>query len=290
VLAASSALAKASTVAVNAGGVYWTIQGTTTASGALYASPLPSAGSSYPLPAKPLASGLNIYQIAIDALNVYWADPYASGTPIMKVPAGGGYPPAPVVSGGNLAFPTGVAVDAVNVYVANELNILRVPLGGSTSTSIASASQAYVIGADSANLYWTDVGNGTVVEMPKSGTAVTLATGQSVGSFYGGSSLAVDSANVYWLNSDGSVRAVPKSAGPTPPSTILVSTGGAGGIAADGANVYFTNLGAGTVMRTAPTGGAAIPVATSQSPLGAIAVDSAAVYWTGAAGVMAVAK
>jgi hypothetical protein len=293
-LAATTALSKYSTIATSGGGVFWTVEGTNTKTGSLYASPLPAAGSTYPVPSKTLASGLNIYQMALDALNVYWGDPYGPNGPVMpalmKIPVAGGYPPATIASGGNVGFPTGVTVDSANLYVANELNILQVPLGGSTTTAIASASQAYAIISDSSNLYWTDFGASTVTMLPKGGVQpVTLATGQGVGSYYGGSSLAVDSANLYWLNSDGSVRAVPKSSGTTPGITTLVASG-ASGIAVDGTNVYWTNVGTGAVMKTPTSGGMSSTVASNQMPLGAIAVDSSAVYWTGGAGLMAVAK
>ncbi len=102
------------------------------------------------------------------------------------------------------------------------------------------------IDADAYNIYWASPGDGTIKRVPQAGgLVVTLATGQAEP--FG---LAVDSAAgvVYWTNTgDGTIRSVPASGG----NVSLVAQGQMDplNLALDANNLYWTDPGKGTVMK-----------------------------------------
>jgi sugar lactone lactonase YvrE len=66
-----------------------------------------------------------------------------------------------------------------------------------TPTTLASGqSTPNGIALDTASVYWTNSGDGTVMKVPLGGgTPATLASGQS-----SAGSIAVDATSVYWVN------------------------------------------------------------------------------------------
>jgi hypothetical protein len=151
---------------------------------------------------------------------------------------------------------------------------------------------------DGAFLYWTDFVEtdagtplGRVMKMPVAGGAeVTLAT--EPGMFPAG--LAVDTANVYWVDDHGALyaAALAPDAGGAP--VVLAAGVAASSIAADGQYVYVeSGLGSG-VARVPIDGGAAVTLAAPDAgfaPAG-IAIDAVNVYWPAPAGgaILAVPK
>jgi hypothetical protein len=150
---------------------------------------------------------------------------------------------------------------------------------------------------DGTSLYWTDFVTtdagalGRVMKMPVAGGAeVTLAT--EPGLYPSG--LAVDTVNVYWVDSQGTLYAaplVPDDAG----APVTLATGvGQSSIAADGQFVYVESaLGAG-VGRVPLDGGAMTTLALPDAGLApaGIAIDTANVYWPAPLGgaILAVPK
>lgn len=218
------------------------------------------------------------WSIAVDGASVFWTNFDSGGGQTMRLPKGGGTSVTLASSGtGN---PWGISVDATSVYwaIRDQNAVVSVPIGGgAVSTLAAMQPLPGSTAVDATFLYWTTFGtdgmggSGTVMKVPKSGgTPVTLVSGQSPGS------VAVDATSVYWLS--GGVQKVPLSGGT--PSTL--ATGGtdygSGGIALDGAYVYWGN--GQDMMKVPKSGGASVTLATGQPVVGGVAVDAKSVYWT----------
>ena len=97
--------------------------------------------------------------------------------------------------------------------------------------------------------------------------------------------LTIDATNVYWgtgYNQTGSVWKVPVGGGC--PALMVGSQDGPHGMASDGTNLYFANLGGnqvlGSVMKIPINGNVATPIATLQPTPLDVAVDANNVYWT----------
>ena len=97
--------------------------------------------------------------------------------------------------------------------------------------------------------------------------------------------LTIDSANVYWgtgFQQTGSVWKVPVGGGC--PALMVGSQNGPHGMASDGTDLYFANLGGnqtpGSIMKIAVNGNTATPIASNQATPLDVAVDANNVYWT----------
>jgi len=164
--------------------------------------------------------------------------------------------------------------------------VLRVPAGGGQlPTTLASSSGIGGIARDSVAgvVFWTDQSNGTVMSVPVSGgSATTIASGQS-----GPIGVAVENANLYWLNigPNPTVMTVPVAGGS--PSTVASSANN-GPIASshlltvDSNNVYWepNGPGAGAVLQAPLGGGTVTTLYQGTTFTQGIALDSSYVYWS----------
>jgi hypothetical protein len=97
---------------------------------------------------------------------------------------------------------------------------------------------------DAANVYWTDAGNpgsipadGALVRMALAGgTPTALATGLN-----GPGDLALDSANLYWASADGTIMRAPLSGGP--PTMLAAGQKDPHDIVVDATSVYWVDRG-----------------------------------------------
>lgn len=229
-------------IALDAGNVLWT------SGGAIWK--VAEQGGS---PATLIASGPWVATgVAARAGTAYWvAVGDAGGGLVMKVAVAGGTPEMIASLQSPLAQPFAIAVDANEVYWADNGTdaIMKVSLSGGTPITLAS-DQAYpiAIAVDGASVYWINEDNNTVMKVPLGGgTAVTLASGQK-----GPHGVAADGSAVYWTDSDGNaVMKLP--VGGIQPVT-LVSTQFPDAIAVDRTSVYWVGSGtdSGAIMKFTP--------------------------------------
>lgn len=278
-----------SALAVDATSVYWLSTGGLVAKAPLDGSARPTT----------LASGYGVGGLTIDSANVYWA----SGAGVYSVPL------VPLDGGTVTTLATGqtgassIAVDATNVYWASAGDTNRsngsvntIPIGGAGDagvTALASGQDDVVpplLAIGPSTLYWS-----TSSVIPAGGSSeptyalhamaldggsqeiLASATGQARG-------LALDGTWLFWTAGDprspsdaGTLTEAPSTAGA---STVLA--GGlntAGGVCADGENVYFTTA---TSVLSIPVGGGPTTIAAQTGdPVGVpIAVDRTSLYWT----------
>jgi sugar lactone lactonase YvrE len=223
--------------------------------------------------------------IAIDANNVYWINLGTAGDTgtIMKVGLDGGAPTT-IASGQGVS--QSIAVDTTSIYWNSGSNVVSVPLAGGQPAVVGKGGYPWSIAVGPNGVYWTDFSLKAVMTAPLDGGAsVALASGQNVtAAIEAIASVTVDDTNVYWLNnatssSGAAVMKVPLGGG-TP--TVLAAASGPRGVAVNGADVYWTDPGAGTLMEV-PRGGG-LSLALYSYGAYSIALDSMSVYFASYSG------
>ncbi len=198
--------------------------------------------------------------LAVDDANVYWVA--AGQNPEQSVLLQAGRAGGPVVTLAH-AEPWEIATDGQFVYWGDTITgaVNRVPVGGGTVTTVATAAGTRCIAVDDVNVYWTnDLG---VFVAPKGGGTSTMLAAR-VGDF-GTGSIVLDSENVYWGGLG--IEAVNKVGGvPIPVLTSgVLPTGGPDtacrALAVAGSTVYATvgdlDGGVETLLRVPASGGIA---------------------------------
>ena len=257
--------------ALGANGVYWNdvtpLSSDPTGYAHLFSCPLGGCTNAPTV----LATGF-AYALSVDRSSVYWTTYY--NTQIMACSLEGCANPTTLASLASNEPPTGIAVDAANIYWAVEL-------GGLMKCAIRGCSS-------SVTTLVTDSRDGPPITDP-SGTTLPGAVSQL-------RQIALDDANVYIVDSYGTglgrILKCAKNGCNNSPTTLASGLSGAIGIAVDADNVYWTETGdsansgptpagAGRVAKCA-TGGCndspTVIAAHQDSPTG-IAVDTAHVYW-----------
>jgi hypothetical protein len=248
-------------VAVYGASVYWTNYDAANSGGA--ASGAVSRVSTTGGPVTVIASGQAFpWDVVADENSVYWTC-NESGV-VRSAPAGGGTISV-IAENCPLADnqygcenPAGIAVDATNVYFADELDyVFRVPLAGGTPVVVGNepyygAGPAFVAVSGS-TVFWTnsslaqfEYADSTVQSAPTVGTALTNLASNQTRAW----SIAVDGSNVYWTEyvSPGSIQSVPIAGGNV--TTLASGQTFPYSIAVDATNVYWTNYTAGGAIMT----------------------------------------
>jgi len=297
-LALSGGQARPVSLAIGGGNLYWTNGGLGMgATGSLKAV---GPGGGTPIVVASMANqaprDLVVATVGTDPF-VFWTS--APGTPasgaIYKAPLLGGMPVA-LVSG--LDVPEGIAASSSSLFWADFQGggISQAPLAGGAATQIAQGNYPYRVVADDTFVYWTN--EGTAGMMPADGSVSRLdhtqtgALVEPVASQQDTPRALVRDADaggltqaIYWATfgpTGALMRAQLKGGALQPPEVLAPMQSYPNGIAVDGANVYWTNRGDGTVLslpKTAVAGDAPVTLASGQLAPGAIAADATDIYW-----------
>ena len=212
--------------------------------------------------------------IAIDATSVYFTA--TLGGRVVKVPIGGG---APVVLAAGQSEPTGIVVDAANVYWTNQASnsgnsIMKVPIGGGAPITLASGQGApFGIAVDAKSVYWTNLSdNHAVMKVAIDGGAPTVLSAAT-----SPWAIVVRESSVYFTDGDD-VMMVPAAGGNAVP--LATAQEFPFSLAVDATNLYWSSgRGAGAIVKLPLPGGTPTTLA-SGTGLARIAVDATNVYFT----------
>jgi hypothetical protein len=141
-----------------------------------------------------------ISSLAIDDASIYWLDS-ATGA-VSSVPKAGG---AAKVLTDKAASPGGIVVDDTDVYYSQTASgpatLFSLPKTGGVPSALADQASSSGLALDAHHVYFLDGQNLSVWSVPKTGgTTVELGTGDyGAGANDNIPSVAVDSADVYWI-------------------------------------------------------------------------------------------
>jgi hypothetical protein len=212
-------------------------------------------------------------RITVDSTNAYWMD--LAGM-IETVGLTGGFPATLVASNAG-----SYAIDSTNLYWTDTSagTVMKVPLSGGASVTLASSALAREIAVDATSVYWAAAdpnADGFCIFKVglDGGTPTTLVSGlHDVPQ-----RIRVDSTSVYWaFIFSGDMSKVDLNGGtPTTLATGVIVLD----MAIDSTSIYWTDF-TGTVSKLGLSGGSPVALALSQAPPAhGIAVDSTGVYWT----------
>jgi uncharacterized protein DUF5050 len=130
-------------------------------------------------------------------------------------------------------------------------------------------------GVPAAHLYWTNAGDGTIVEADLDGSnQTTIATGQSTP--FG---VAVGSSHLYWANEGNSTIVEANLDGSDPKTIATTGRNGPQGVAVDSSHLYWSNPGDQTIVEANLDGTGQQTIATGQFFSRGVAVDASHLYW-----------
>jgi hypothetical protein len=208
-------------------------------------------------------TGLNLWQIAVDASNAYVTDAQGPSGKVLQVPLDGS--PETVLADGQ-SSPTAVAVDATDVYFISSYDLKKVPIGGGAAVQVAPAEDASFSGLflDDVNVYWTNYTYpGSTMFIPKAGGAPTVVdTGDNYPS-----GIVVRAGIIYWsVLSDDVIKQAPVAGGP---ATVFADDQSAPrlGFAANDTDLYWITEGdfPNQIMTAPLAGGPPVQLAVSPS-------------------------
>jgi hypothetical protein len=232
--------------------------------------------------------------LGLDDTSIYWtinifSGPRALGLPILKAPLLGGQ--LATLARGQDTF--GIALDSTGAYWSDSVftdagndgfRMMATPLaGGATVTLAHDPSASYRLTANGTSLFWADI-DGSVIALPRGGSAMTLASNQGT---VWGDSMAADAVTLYWVGhgTSGQHSVVSASVAGGLVTTLVTmapsSQSHSSRVALDANRVYWTTTwSGGDVMAVPRAGGAAPTLASGQYYPSAIATDGVNVYWT----------
>jgi hypothetical protein len=242
------------------------------------------------------------YPLVVESANVVWGNQavfnggsYVSLGSIVEAPVSGGAPTTLVsgVANGDVPEPALVA-SATDAYWPNG-GVVRTPLAGGQSLVYGSGqTDVWAMAIDAHRVYWTNGGYvpgmnpplfAQVLAMPLGGGTIATLTSLTG---YSSAAIAVDSQNLYWVDScyggcqvPGLVLRMPLAGGAV--ETLASFPGGYGPfqIALDATHLYMSTMASGTSdIAAMPLGGGSPQTLVANVTLRAMAVDATSLYWT----------
>ena len=125
-----------------------------------------------------------------------------------------------------------MTTDGANVYWTTGSNVQKASLNGGSVTTLATGNQTTGIATDGSNVYFADMGTGTINKVSVNGGAVTVLANTS-----SPNTLTADGNGVYWIDGTGSLNAVSLNGGSV---RTLMSGVAQGQVVTDGQFVYLT--------------------------------------------------
>ncbi len=184
-----------------------------------------------------------------------------------------------------------VTADVTSIYSGTANGIVRLPLDGGAPTTLATGDTAVSdLAVDATTIYWASTGlsmegpspvNGLFSEPLAGGAISTLVPMDDFGGHLDGVPIALDDADLYWLDDDNdgglvSVRRVPKGGGAITTFVSPTNTVSHSELVLDSTHVYVIGT-AGSLLAFPKAGGPPATIATGVS--GAFAVDECNAYW-----------
>ncbi|HEX6488709.1 MAG TPA: DUF5050 domain-containing protein [Candidatus Dormibacteraeota bacterium] len=163
---------------------------------------------------------------------------------------------------------------SVRVQFTAGIGAVSATLTAHGKKSAAAATDSLSATGVARQLYWTNRGDGTIVEANLDGSnPATIVTGQNAPQ-----GVAVNASHMYWANDDGSI--VEANLDGSNPATIVPQSSFApAGLALDGSHLYWADFNSGTIVEANLDGSNPTVIASGQnSPVG-VAVDSTHLYW-----------
>jgi hypothetical protein len=195
---------------------------------------------------------LDVGGIAVDGKNVYWDSDFdsvaqcsISGCGGAPTTIGSGNGVAGIVSNGKDVY-----WGSLGGSSAATGQVSKVAVGGGTPLPLGSSQfRPYALALDATNVYWANNGDGTIMACALGGCPSPTPIGSEMG--YPGA-IAVDASGVYWVDSGGSIFRCPiGGCGSNKPTSLASGQGILDAVVLDPANVYWTDNSNGTVMRVA---------------------------------------
>jgi hypothetical protein len=202
------------------------------------------------------------WDVAADDNNAYWT--CNESNVVRSAPIGGGTAKVIAQNCTNSGLttcenPAGIAIDATNVYFADQLDyVWKVPLGGGTPAVVGNAANygagPAFVALNGSTVFWSDASLNQFeyadAEIQSAGISATTLNNVATTNLTRAWSIAVDSSNVYWTEyvSPGSVKSVSQSGGSI--TTLASGRTFPYSIAVDATNVYWTEYTSGGSIMT----------------------------------------
>jgi sugar lactone lactonase YvrE len=222
--------------------------------------------------------------LAVDALNVYWAN--GKVTPsgaVYKVPVNGG---KPTLVKDTLDNPHGIATDGIDVFWANigSGEIWKADGAGVTTPApiVTGQSKPVDIVTTALGIVWLNSGDGSIYSSDKNGGNVTQIIAGVDGGVHTGH-LRVAGSTVYWTDTAaGTIHSAPIMQNAT--ATLVASPAVARYLDLDPKLIFFSSgSGATSDIATTPLAGTTItPIELNQAASAGVALDTLHLYWANA--------